>query len=98
MDVELQTRDIAMQPEWRALIEQRLARLADRYPKLTRVHVTLKHGRHHLHGVEEADIVAACAGATVRAAKEEDQMRDAVHAALDVLESQLAVHHEQRRR
>jgi len=29
MDVELQTRDFAMQPEWRALIEQRLARLAD---------------------------------------------------------------------
>lgn len=97
MDVEIQTRDVDMQPEWRALIDQRLARLADRYPKLTRVHVTLKHGRHHVHGVEEVDIVAGCAGATIRAAKQEGEMRDAVHAALDVLESQLAAYHEQRR-
>ena len=98
MDVEIQTRYVDMQPEWRALIDQRLARLADRYPKLTRVHVTLKHGRHHVHGVEEVDIVAGCAGATIRAAKQEGEMRDAVHAALDVLESQLAAYHEQLRR
>jgi ribosomal subunit interface protein len=98
MDIDIQTLHVDMQPEWRALIDRRLARLADRYPRLKRVHVTLKHGRHHLHGVEEVDIVAACAGATVRAAKREGEMRDAVHAALDVLENQLAAHHEQRRR
>jgi ribosomal subunit interface protein len=98
MDLEIQTRDVDMQPGWRALIEQRLARLGDRYPKLTRVHVTLKHGRHHLHGVEEVDIVAACPGATLCAAKREEGMRDAVHAALDVLESHLAAHHDQRGR
>jgi ribosomal subunit interface protein len=97
MDVEIQTQHVEMQPEWRALIDQRLARLAERYPTLSRVHVTLKHGRHHLRGVEEVDIVATCPGATVRAAKQEAEMRDAVHAALDVLERQLAAHHEERR-
>src|SRR3990170_658058 len=53
MDVEIQTHHVDMQPDWRALIDERLARLAERYPKLIRVHVTLRHGRHHLRGVEE---------------------------------------------
>jgi ribosomal subunit interface protein len=97
MDIEIQTQHVAMQPEWRALIDERLARLAERYPALIRVHVTLKHGRHHQRGVEEVDIVATCPGATVRAAKPGEEMRDAVHAALDVLERQLAAHHEERR-
>jgi ribosomal subunit interface protein len=97
MDVEIQTQHVEMQPEWRALIDGRLARLAERYPKLIRVHVTLKHGRHHLRGSEEVDVVATCPGATLRAAKQEEEMRDAVHAALDALERELAAHHEGRR-
>ena len=97
MDIEIQTQHVAMQPEWRALIEERLARLGERYPKLVRVHVTLKHGRHHLRGAEEVDIVATYPGATLRAAKQEEEMRDAVHAALDALERELAAHHEERR-
>ena len=59
--------------------------------------MTLKHGRHHLHGAEQVDIVATCPGATLRAAKQEEEMRDALHAALDVLERELAAHHEERR-
>ena len=95
MDVEIQTHDVDMEPDWRALIGARLVRLGQRYPRLVRVHVTLRHGRHHLHGVEEVDIVATYPGATVRAAKKEEKMRDAIHAALDVLERALATHHEQ---
>jgi ribosomal subunit interface protein len=97
MDIEIQTVQVEMQPEWRALIEDRLARLGARYPELIRVHVTLKHGRHHRVGTEEVDIVANCAGATLRAAKEEERMRDAVHAAIDALERELVTHHETRR-
>jgi ribosomal subunit interface protein len=97
MDLKIQTQHVAMQPEWRTLIEERLARLAERYPKLVRMHVTLKHGRHHVHGVEEVDIVATYPGATLRVAKQEEEMRDAVHAALDALERELVAHHEERR-
>jgi ribosomal subunit interface protein len=97
VDLEIQTQHVAMQPEWRALIEERLLRLAERYPKLVRVHVTLKHGRHHLRGAEEVDIVATYPGATIRAAKQEEEMRDAVHAALDAFERELVKHHEERR-
>jgi len=80
-----------------AFIDARLARLGERYPKLIRVHVTLKHGRHHQHGAEEVDVVATYPGATLRAAKQEGEMRDALHAALDSLERELAQHHEERR-
>jgi ribosomal subunit interface protein len=97
MDVEIQALHLEMQPEWRAMIEQRLARLAARYPELIRVHVTLKHGGHHRVGTEEVDIVANCAGATLRAAKQKEHVRDAVHAALDALEREVTAHHEARR-
>ncbi len=96
MDIEIQTQHVDLQPEWRALIDERLSRLLERYPKLIRVHVTLKHGPHHLHGAEQVDIVATCPGATLRAAKQEEEMRDALHAALDVLERELVAHHEER--
>jgi ribosomal subunit interface protein len=97
MDIEIQTQHVDMQPEWRTILDERLTRLGERYPELIRVHVTLKHGRHHRSGAEEVDIVANCAGATLRAAKQEEVMRDAVHASLDALERELAAHHEARR-
>jgi ribosomal subunit interface protein len=97
VDIEIQTQHVAMQPEWRALIEGRLSRLAERYPELIRVHVTLRHGRHHLRGSDEVTIVATCPGATLRAAKQEEEMRDAVHAALDAFERKLDKLHVERR-
>ncbi len=97
MDIEIQARDIDIQPDWRSLIDERLARLAERYPRIIRVHVTLRHGRHHQQGIEEVDIVATCPGATLRAAKREEKMRDALHAALDAIEREAVGHHEKRR-
>jgi ribosomal subunit interface protein len=93
MDIEIQTRHVDMQPEWLELIEARLAHLGTRYPRLIRVHVTLKHGRHQ-RGAEEVDIVAVHPRATLRAAKQEQDMRAALHAALDALERELVQHHE----
>jgi ribosomal subunit interface protein len=97
MDVEIQTQHVAMQPAWQDLIDRRIARLGAHYPRLIRVHVTLKHGRHHAQGTEQVDIVASFPGATLRAAKEKEDMTAALHAALDALEDELAKHHEERR-
>jgi ribosomal subunit interface protein len=97
MDIEIQAIQVDVQPEWRALIEARLARLAERHPKLARVHVRLKHGGHHRVGSEEVDVVANGAGATFSAAKRGERMLDAAHAALDALERELAEHYEARR-
>jgi ribosomal subunit interface protein len=97
MDIEIQTQHIEMQPAWRALIDERLGRLAERYPRLIRMHVTLRHGGHHLRGLEEVTVVATYPGATLRAAKQEEDMGAAVHATLDAVERELAAHHEMRR-
>ena len=94
--VVIQTQNVTMQPEWRTMIEERVARIVERYPRLIHVHVTLKHGRHHLRGAEEVDIVASYPGVTLRAAKQEEDMRGAVHAALEAFERELARHHEER--
>lgn len=98
MDVEIQTRGIELVPDLRAVIDHRLAELEKRHPELIRVHVTLKRDGHHLKGNDEVDIVAVCAGETLRAAKQKEGVRDALHAALDALERQLDDHHERRRR
>jgi ribosomal subunit interface protein len=98
MDIEIQTQHVVMEPAWRTLIEERLAHLADRYPRMIRVHVTLKHGGHHQHGTEEVDIVATGPGATVRAGKRGEDMREAAHAALDALERQLAEQRDEQQR
>ena len=93
----IQAQHVALQPGWRALIEERLARLAERYPEIIDVHVTLRHDGHHRSGAEEVDVLATCAGATLRVAKQEEKMQDAIHAALDALARELAAHHEARR-
>ena len=97
MDLEIQSQHVPMQPEWRAFVDERVARLGERYPELIRVHVTLKRGRHHQQGADEVDVVANVAGVTLRAAKQKERMLDALHAALDALERELASHHEERR-
>jgi ribosomal subunit interface protein len=98
IDVEIQTQHVELQPQWTALIDERLGKLAERYPEMLRVHVTFRHGGHHLHGTEEVDVVANSAGQTLRAAKREETMAAALHAALDALERQLAARHTERRR
>jgi ribosomal subunit interface protein len=97
MDTEIQARGVAMQPTWRALIEQSVDKLSSRFPEILRLHVTLKHERHHLRGFEEADIVATVEGATLRAAKQEEDMVAAIHAAFDSIERELGAHHAGRR-
>lgn len=97
MNVEVQTRNVELTPALRTLIEGRLALLERRYPELRRIHMTLRRDGHHLQGSEEVDVLAVCAGATLRAAKHKASVRDALHAALDAVERQLAEHHEYRR-
>lgn len=89
MDLEIQTQHVTMQPEWLELIEKGVAKLAERHPRLVRVHVTLKHDRHHLRGQEEVDILANVPGRTLRVAKQEETMTAALHAGFDALAREL---------
>jgi len=97
VDLEIRTQNVTLQPEWRTLIEQRIARLESRYPELMRLQVTLKHGEHHQQGFEEASILASAAGTSLRAGKQKEDMGAALHAALDAIERELDAHHDRRR-
>ena len=86
MNVDVQARHVDMENAWRALIDERLAKLAGRYPALLRVHVTAQHGEHHQHGTEEVDLLAT---------KEDADMIAALHAALDALEREIRRQHDE---
>ncbi len=89
MELEIQTQHVTMRREWLELIEKGVAKLAERHPRLVRVHVTLKHGRHHRQGQEEADILANVPGRTLCVAKQEETITAALHAGFDALEREL---------
>lgn len=98
MDLEIQCRHIALDPDWRDLIERRAADLARDYPEMLRLHVTLGHGRHHRTGTEEVALLANVEGASLRAAKQEESVRATLRAAFAALEVELARHQAARRR
>ena len=97
MDLEIQTQHVTLDPSWRDLIERSATRLADRYPEMLRLHVTLRHPRHHRTGAETVALLASVEGATLRAEKVEEDTRSAIHAAFAALGGELERHHRQRR-
>lgn len=98
MELEVQTRQIDLDPASRDLIETRAARLSERYPEMLRLHVTLRHGTHHRAGYEEAKLLANLEGTTLFAAKRGARATVALHAAFEALGIALARHHRLRRR
>jgi cold shock CspA family protein len=97
VDLEIQTRRIALDPRWRDVIEEEAARLAERFPELIRLHATLSHAAHHRHGAEEVSIVANVPRRALRAAKRGPLMLEALHAAFDGLARELDRYHGTRR-
>ena len=93
MDLEIQSQHVTIEPAWRELIEHRAEALSERHPKLLRLHVTFRHDGHHRQGVEAVHVVANLAGDTLSVTKEKTETLDALHAALDALERELARHH-----
>jgi cold shock CspA family protein/ribosome-associated translation inhibitor RaiA len=98
MELQIQTRQIDLDPDWRDLTERLAERLAARYPEMLRLRVTVSHPPHHRRGLEEVALVANVEGVTLRAAKQEEHVRTAVHAAFDALTLELERHHRERRR
>lgn len=98
MELEIQTRQIDLDPDWRDLIDRLAGRLVARYPEMLRLHVTVTHGLHHRRGFEEVALVANVEGATLRADKQEEHVRRALHAAFGALALELGRHHRERRR
>ncbi len=96
MNVKIQTRHVTMTPAWKALIDERLAKLAERFTELVRVRVSLRRDGHRQHGSDEVDVVANVSGTPLRATKRREAGLAALHAAFDALERELADHHSER--
>jgi ribosome-associated translation inhibitor RaiA len=98
MDLEIQTRECDLRPEWRQVIEDWVAKLSARFPRMLRLHVRLQRSRHHRHGTDEVHLLANLPGRTVTAAKRGADMVAATHAAFEGLGRGLAALSEKGRR
>jgi ribosome-associated translation inhibitor RaiA len=97
MDLEIQTRQIELDPAWRDLIERLANGLSARYPELLRLHVTLTHLPHHRRGLEEVALLANTNRAALRTDKRAEHVRTAIHSAFRALSVELQRHHRERR-
>ena len=93
MRLEIQGRPVAVDPQWRDLIERRAKEVGRRYPEVHRLEVKIDHGRHHRIGADEVLVLAHGRNGNVRAAKTERDVRTALQAAFDSLNVALARHH-----
>ena len=97
IDLEIQTRSIGLDPRWRDLVEEESAQLAERFPELIRLHVTLRHASHHRRGAEEVSIVANVPRRALRASKRGPLMLEALHAVFGSIARELDRYHRTRR-
>jgi cold shock CspA family protein/ribosome-associated translation inhibitor RaiA len=84
MDIQVESRNVAMRPRWRAEIESRMQDLQDGHDDLTHGRVTLSKNRHHKKAdtVAEAVIVVAVKGRhTVTARKRDKSFEEAIREA-----------------
>jgi cold shock CspA family protein/ribosome-associated translation inhibitor RaiA len=92
MDIQIESRNVAMTPRWRTEIETRMQGLQDGHDDLTHGRVTLSKNRHHkkADNVAEALIVVSVKGRhTVTARKREKSFEEAIREAFEAVEGEL---------
>lgn len=93
MDLEMQSRNVAMTPRWKREIEQRVGDLQRLHPDMTHARVTLTKNRHHkkLANVAEAVVVVTFPRRRVLTArKEEKTFEEALRAAFQAMSTEVA--------
>ena len=91
MNIDVQTEHVRMQPEWRRMIDDWIARCRTQHPDVADVEVTLRHGG----GDRLAELVTIEATARrrhLRGVGRGAMMSMALHDALDAVERELLVH------
>jgi ribosome-associated translation inhibitor RaiA len=84
MELEIESRTVAITPRWKAEIEFRMGRLTQRYEGVVHGQVTLTKNRHHkkLSNVAEALVVVTLPGRhTMTARKEDKTFEEAIRSA-----------------
>jgi cold shock CspA family protein/ribosome-associated translation inhibitor RaiA len=101
MDLQIESRNVAMTPRWRREIQQRMEDLQKVYGSFTHGRVTLTKNRHHkkLANVAEAIIVASLPGRrTIAARKVAKTFEEAIRAGFDAVAIKARKHHDKRSR
>lgn len=89
MQIDIQAQNTEIHPRWRAMIQRRAAKLAELSSRVIRLHVTLVHSTHHLHGNEEVRLLATVPNDTLRVQKMKASMGDAIQAAFSAMEREV---------
>lgn len=89
MQIDINVQHSELDPRWQAMIQRRAAKLTDFCKDIVRLHVTLVHSTHHLHGNEEVRLLAGVPNDTLRVHKTQADMGDALHAAFSAMEREL---------
>ncbi|MBH0202057.1 MAG: HPF/RaiA family ribosome-associated protein [Nitrospira sp.] len=99
MELEVQSRNVAMTPRWKTEIEARMDDLQQGHEDLIHGRVTLTKNRHHkkLANVAEALVVVTLPGRhTLTARKEDKTFEEAIRAAFQALSIELRKYREKR--
>lgn len=98
MQLEIEGRNIEIQPRWRGLIERKLAK-CERYPnEITHARVTITHNPHHHLGDNQVQIVLSVSGRTLTVKKNGAGIPDVLRVALAAAEREVGTYHQSRKR
>jgi CspA family cold shock protein len=101
MELEIESRNVAMTPRWKTEIETRMDDLQRGHDDLIHSRVTLTKNRHHkkLSNVAEALIVVSLSGRhTITARKEDKTFEEAIRKAFAAIDIELTKYREKRAR
>ncbi|MGH7231390.1 MAG: cold shock domain-containing protein [Nitrospiraceae bacterium] len=97
MDLQIESRQVSMRPEWRTEIEEHVAGLKAGRRDMTHARVTLSRNEHKkADEVAEALVVVQIPGRTITARKQDETFRQAIRAAFSAIETELEKYREKR--
>ena len=96
MDLTMEGRNTPVLPEWRALVEDKLAELTEGHDDIVHARVSVtKHPRHQ-RGHEEVMMVLAVRGDVLTVQRSGDDVEDALFQACDVMAREVKTYRDQR--
>jgi cold shock CspA family protein/ribosome-associated translation inhibitor RaiA len=99
MELQIESRNVEMTPEWQAEIDDRMTQLQAVHSELTHARVTLTKNPHHRHGsnVAEALLVVSLPGRhTITARKQETTFEEAIRSTFAAMQIELRRYREKR--
>ncbi len=98
MQLAFEARNAPALPEWRDLVETKLAELAADRDDIVHGRVIITKNPHHLHGHEEVRLSLTVPGDLLTVQRNAESVEDALYQVLEVMERELKAYREQRRR